>query len=32
MFPLIYGLYVGNGNVLELSAMAMTNAMMGKIQ
>ena len=32
MFPLVYGLYVGNGNALELGAMAMANCMMGKIQ
>jgi len=29
---LIYGLYVYNGNVLNLSSMAMANIMMGKIQ
>ena len=29
---LVYGLYAYNGNILNLSSMAMSNEMMGRIQ
>ena len=32
MIPLVYGLYVGNGNILMVGAITLTNNMMGKIQ